>query len=116
MISGPQRSVLFLPDIDKWDRWNTPIETLIKQVDLAFLDGTFYQNGEIPGRDMSLIPHPFIEESMSRFAELSADDRSKVHFIHLNHTNPALHDDSEAARAIREAGLHVAQQGLVVEL
>ena len=28
------------------------------------IDGSFYQNGEIPGRDMSEIPHPFIVESM----------------------------------------------------
>jgi pyrroloquinoline quinone biosynthesis protein B len=115
-IQGPQRSVLYLPDIDKWERWDTKIEDVIQTVDVAYVDGTFYANGEIPGRDMSEIPHPFIEESIHRFAPLSARDRNKIRFLHLNHTNPALDPNSPAARRIRQAGHHVAEQGESVPL
>lgn len=111
VIAGPSRSVLFLPDIDKWSKWKTPIETVLAKVDIAYLDGTFYANGEIPGRDMSQIPHPFIEESLSRLAKLPAAQRAKVRFIHLNHTNPALQPGSAAARTIRSAGSNLAEQG-----
>ncbi len=110
-IEGPRRSVVWLPDIDKWDRWGTPIEDVIAGADLAYLDATFFADGEIPGRPMELIPHPFVSESIARFASLSATERAKVRFVHLNHTNPALDPDSEAAGHIRAAGHRVAIQG-----
>ena len=110
-VTGPQRTVIYIPDIDKWSRWSRQIEDVIRSADLTYLDGTFFANGEIPGRDMSLIPHPFIEESLSRFTDLSVTERNRVRFIHLNHTNPALHPDSAAARIIHKAGCAVAVQG-----
>ena len=51
------KSLIFIPDIDKWERWATNINELIQKVDYAFLDATFYKNGELK-RDMSEIPHP----------------------------------------------------------
>ncbi len=109
-IAGPKRSVLFIPDIDKWDRWNRKIEDVIAKVDVAYVDGTFYADGEIPSRDMSQIPHPFISESTKRFATLPTEERAKIRFIHLNHTNPALDPNSAAARAVRSAGFAVANE------
>jgi pyrroloquinoline quinone biosynthesis protein B len=110
-IAGPERSVVFIPDVDKWERWDTRIEDVVAGTDVAFLDGTFFADGELPHRDMSAIPHPFIAESMERFAGLPAAERAKVRFIHLNHTNPALDAGSEAVRAIRAAGFDVAREG-----
>ena len=110
VIEGPKRSILFLPDIDKWDRWKTPIEEVLARVDVAYVDGTFYADGELGGRDMSRIPHPFISESIERFAKLPEATRAKIRFIHLNHTNPALDPNSAAARKIRAAGHDVARQ------
>jgi len=110
-IEGPNRTVLFIPDIDSWEEWDElghRIEGMLESVDLALLDGSFFANGEIPGRDMSDFPHPFISHSMQRMSSLPETQRDKVYFIHLNHTNPALDPNSEAAQAIREAGFHVA--------
>ena len=109
-IEGPNRSILYIPDIDKWDRWDRRIEDEIAKVDIAYLDGTFFRNGEIAGRDMSQIPHPFIEESMRRFESLSEDERAKIRFIHLNHTNPALQAGSDAQAEIERAGFGVAAE------
>lgn len=109
-IDGPNRSVLYLPDIDKWERWDTPIEEIVQDVDRAYLDATFFDTDELPGRDMSEIPHPFIVETIARFAPLPKKQRAKVHFIHLNHSNPALEPNSDAAKRIRKAGHQVAQQ------
>ena len=111
VLRGPERSLLYLPDIDKWERWEERIEDWIAQVDVAFLDGTFYADGEIPGRSMHDIPHPFVQESLERFRDLSAEERDKIYFTHLNHTNPAADPESEAAKAIRAAGMHVASEG-----
>lgn len=111
LIKGPDQSVFYLPDIDKWERWEVEIESLIEKVDLAYVDGTFFDDGEVPGRAMSEIPHPFIRESMQRFVALSKDNRSKVAFIHLNHTNPALDLGSNASAEIKRRGFRVAEQG-----
>jgi pyrroloquinoline quinone biosynthesis protein B len=118
-IQGPHRSVLFVPDIDRWEDWDakgTRIEDEVAKVDVAYLDGTFYANGEIPGRDMSGFPHPFITHSMHRFRSLAPEQRAKVRFIHLNHTNPALHPDSEARSTIERNGFRVAEEKERVEL
>lgn len=110
-IHGPSRTVLYLPDIDKWERWDVDIEQILSDVDVAYLDGTFFDERELPGRDMSEIPHPFVVESIRRFRQLPSQERSKVRFIHANHTNPILLEDSPASMAVREAGHHVAVQG-----
>jgi pyrroloquinoline quinone biosynthesis protein B len=115
-IQGPKRAVLYLPDIDRWEDWATRIEDALKGVDRAYLDGTFYDETELPGRDLKKIPHPFITTSLRRFGPLPAAERGKVHFLHLNHTNPALDPGSAAARAIRRAGCRVAEQGSRFEL
>ncbi len=101
----------FIPDIDKWERWARPIEAEIRRSDVALLDGTFFDASELPGRDMKEIPHPFIVESLVRFAALPAAERSKVHFIHLNHTNPAGIAGSAQRRAVERAGCRLARQG-----
>ena len=112
-IKGPHKSILFIPDIDSWeelDAWSVRIEDLIKQVDVAFLDGTFFANGEIPGRDMSGFPHPFIKHSMQRFGKLEKAQRKKIWFIHLNHTNLALWKNSQQWKQIEANGFNLAQE------
>jgi len=112
IIQGPNQKVLFIPDINKWELWQKDIMAEIKDVDLALLDGSFYQNGELPNRDMSEIPHPFIEESMQLFSTLSSKDKAKIHFIHFNHTNPVLREGVERMEVL-EQGFQVAQEGSV---
>ncbi len=118
-IDGPSRSVLWVPDIDswrEWDEWGVRIEDVLGEVDVAYLDATFFADGEIPGRDMSGFPHPFIRTTIERLKGLPAEERAKVRFIHLNHTNPALKADSAARREIEAAGMAVAEEGEIVEL
>ena len=118
-IDGPNQSILFIPDIDKWedlDQLGFHIEDWIREVDVAYLDGTFYADGEIPGRSMYDIPHPFIEESLERFKTLPLDEKNKIRFIHLNRTNPALIDGSDAQKAIEQAGFQVAKELEIVKL
>ena len=116
VISGPNKSALFIPDINKWQLWEKDIRKEISQVDYALLDATFFVNGEIPNRDMSEIPHPFVEESMQIFKDLSPDDKAKVVFIHFNHTNPLLNLDSNATKQVKANGYQVAYRGLKIVL
>ncbi len=115
-IDGPNRSAIYLPDIDKWQRWETDIRDVVRSVDYALLDATFFADGELPGRDMSNIPHPFVSESMALFDELAPDEKARVIFIHMNHTNPLLVDGSEEQAVVREKGFRVAFEGLRLEL
>jgi pyrroloquinoline quinone biosynthesis protein B len=107
------KALIFIPDIDKWEKWETNITELIKKVDYAFLDATFYKNGELK-RDMSEIPHPFVEESISLFSALSDADKQKVHFIHFNHTNPLIIEGSTAQKEVLKNGFNIAKEGEVI--
>ena len=73
--------ILFLKK--RWDDWNKDICKLVETVDLAFLDATFFDEKELPGRDLSTIPHPLVSDSMERLASVA----ERIHFIHMNHSN-----------------------------
>lgn len=112
-IQGPTRSALFLPDIDSWEEWDAlgaRIEDWIASVDVAYLDATFFDNGEIPGRDMTGFPHPFIRHSMARFADLPDVEKSKIRFIHFNHTNPVRFPQSAERQEVLGAGFGLANE------
>jgi pyrroloquinoline quinone biosynthesis protein B len=103
---------MFLPDIDKWGRWEVPIDSMVEVHDLAFLDATFYSGAELPGRDMSEIPHPFVQESLKRFAPLPDSIRRRIYFIHFNHSNPLLQAGSAAQREVEQAGFGISREGM----
>lgn len=111
-IDGPNKSALFIPDINKWSDWQTDLRELLTTVDYALVDATFFADGELPGRDMSKIPHPFVVETMTLLEPLPASQRNKVWFIHLNHTNPLLDADSEESRLVRSKGYNIAAEGI----
>lgn len=94
MIEGPRAKVLFIPDIDKWSKWKRDLRALAGQVDVLLVDGTFSSMDELPGRDISQVPHPLMTETRALVAGTSA----KLWFIHLNHSNPALIDGKDVAR------------------
>ena len=111
LIVGQSKRALYVPDIDKWDLWDIDINTLVTQVDYAFIDATFFEDGEIP-RPMSEVPHPFVEESITRFKSLAIEEKNKIYFIHLNHTNPARDPVYEGRIAIEKQGYHFATFGM----
>lgn len=115
-IDGPSKSAVFIPDIDKWRDWTTDIRAVIRSVDYALLDATFFADGELPGRDMSQVKHPFVSQSMDFFDDLTEDEKSRVIFIHMNHTNPLLIDGSPAQMEVAKRGYRFAQEGLRLEL
>jgi len=115
-IIGPNKTAIFIPDIDKWEKWEISIVELVKEVDYAFLDGTFYDAKEINNRDISEIPHPFIIESLELFKNLSVVDKNKVYFIHLNHTNPAIDKSSVPFKNIISKGFNVAEGNMEFNL
>lgn len=116
IVRGPTRALLWLPDIDKWRRWDRELAAVLASVDVAYVDATFFDGAELPGRDMAEIPHPFIVETLAAVADLPASERAKLRLVHLNHSNPALHADSDARARVEAAGVQVAEAGVVEPL
>ena len=114
-IEGKNKSALFIPDINKWSLWEKNIVEEVKKVDYAFLDATFFKEGEI-NRPMSEVPHPFIEETIDLFKNESLTTKNKVIFIHFNHTNPALQPNSKERNELTLLGYKFAKEGKRFEL
>jgi len=129
-IQGAAKSAIYIPDIDSWEQWNPkwyndidtqtskqqdmlvgPLELLISGTDYLLLDGTFYSGDELPGRDMSKIPHPTITHTMEMLKTLDPANRAKIRFIHLNHSNPAHDENTNAYEDIEKAGYKLARAG-----
>ena len=115
-IDGPNKSAVFIPDIDKWEMWETDIRAIVRSVDYALVDATFFRDGELGGRDMSKIKHPFVSESMDLMQSLTNEERARVIFIHMNHTNPLLIEDSPERAEVEKRGFRYAHEGMRLPL
>ena len=115
-IYGPNKTALFIPDIDKWYLWEKSIVDEIKQVDYAIIDATFYDSKEVNYRDISEIPHPFVTESMDLFDSIDIKEKNKIYFIHLNHTNPLLNEQSKQYKSVITKGYNVAKEEMILDL
>jgi pyrroloquinoline quinone biosynthesis protein B len=98
-VEGPDRTLLYLPDIDAWD--GVDLKGMLARCDVALLDGTFFSGSELPRQEN--VPHPPIEDTWARLDE---PERAKVRFIHLNHTNPCLDEDGPDVPLARQ-GDHI---------
>jgi pyrroloquinoline quinone biosynthesis protein B len=111
-ITGPNQTLLYIPDCSPWHAWETPLEEALTGVDVALLDATFYSGDELPGRDLSKIGHPLVVDTMDRLQSRVDAGTLEVWFIHLNHSNPALDPQSAAHAEVTRRGFGVAHAGL----
>jgi pyrroloquinoline quinone biosynthesis protein B len=115
LVRGPDRKLLWLPDIDKWEKWDRKLADFLADPTLtAFVDGTFFSADELPGRTIAEVPHPLVPETMALVPANSPEAR-RVVFVHLNHTNRLLWD-AAAIHEIEERGFSVAREGQRVRL
>ena len=117
VIRGKEHSVLFLPDHDSWDQTlsahnASSIRKWLNDLDIthALLDGTFWSGDELQGRDMSVVPHPTIQDSLARLGQKQNGD-PEIFFTHLNHTNPAHQQGSAEYQNIVQLGWRVSVEG-----
>ena len=117
VIRGKEHSVLFLPDHDSWDQTlsahnASSIRKWLNDLDIthALLDGTFWSGDELQGRDMSVVPHPTIQDSLARLGQKQKGD-PEIFFTHLNHTNPAHQQGSAEYQNIIQLGWRVSVEG-----
>lgn len=115
MFRGPTATILYLPDIDRWDTWDHDIVRVVAEADVGLLDGTFFSGEEVPGRNIEEIPHPLIPHSMDLLQDTVRAGK-RIIFTHMNNTNPALDDDSPAYSSILERGFETAREGMRISL
>lgn len=110
--------VLFVPDTEPWRTWQTPLPEFIRAegIEVAIVDATFYSADELPGRAVSSIGHPLVEDTMDLLEPLVREGRLRVILTHLNHSNPALEPAGPAAREVRRRGFEIAREGMEVRL
>ena len=110
IIKGKNKKALFIPDIDKWEKWDRDLGQLVKEFDFLLIDATFYDSKEI-NRDISEIPHPLVTETIDLLSGLDLKNRNKVYFIHMNHTNMMLNPDSDLSKLVTSKGFNIARLG-----
>ena len=110
IIKGKNKKALFIPDIDKWEKWDRDLSKLVKEFDFLLIDATFYDSKEI-NRDISEIPHPLVTETIGLLGGLDLKNRNKVYFIHMNHTNMMLDPDSKLSKLVISKGFNIARLG-----
>lgn len=107
------RSALYLPDIDNWESWDEA-GAVLAGVDVAVVDGTFFDDTEALGRLLAEVPHPFVVDTVSRFEGLTSS--TKIILGHLNRSNPLCDAESEQSAWVRDRGFAVAWDGMAIEL
>jgi pyrroloquinoline quinone biosynthesis protein B len=115
VIEGRNKKALFIPDIDKWEKWDKNLKQLVYEFDYLLLDATFYDSKEI-NRDISEIPHPLVTETINLLDDLSPEHKNKVYFIHMNHTNLMLDPSSELTKLVVNKGFNITRLGLKLSL
>jgi len=115
-VDGPARRLLWLPDIDKWEKWSRPLEEVLREVDYAFLDATFYSGAELPDRDLSKIPHPLVINTSARVKAIRDEIETRIFLIHMNHSNPLLGPTGDEHRDLEKVGIEIATKGQRIEL
>jgi len=116
VFAGPIRTLLFLPDIDQWSRWDRDVGEVVESVDVAMIDESFYSGDELPGRPVEEIPHPLIPGTMDLLQEVVGAGSSRVIFTHLNNSNPTLDEGGPEQREIARRGFEVAREAMRFDL
>lgn len=96
-----------------------PLLSLAKQADVIMIDGTFLSNdeplrfGRRSALEMGHVPISGPHGSLAWLADLPARDRV---YIHINNTNPMLHECSPDYHLVRDKGVCVGRDGDAFEL
>jgi pyrroloquinoline quinone biosynthesis protein B len=88
---------------------------------VAFLDGTFWTDNELidvrgSGKTAREIGHVPLCGADGLLEQFSSSTGGRRVLIHINNTNPILDESSAAHRAVRDAGLEVAYDGMEIDL
>ncbi len=130
------RVLLYCPDTDGFPSWTPSLSHTLASIDIALVDGTFFDAHELPGRDLKTIPHPFACDTIPMLHAIDKNNPDlpkptgtwtpgkpgpgpftgtlqgkEIVLVHLNHSNPLWRGESVQRRWVEERGVGVAEQG-----
>jgi len=108
--------IIYIPDIDSWDGFEDNIKSMINTSTVSIIDGTFYSDRELDYRNMSLVQHPTIVDSMKLFSDINHTNKKKIFFTHLNHTNPTINPFSDESLIVQDSGYNIAEDGKIFKI
>tara|TARA_B100000029_G_scaffold210409_2_gene208232 strand:+ start:3800 stop:4651 length:852 start_codon:yes stop_codon:yes gene_type:complete len=111
VIATGDRKIGYFPDCDSLQKWKGDFLKILHEVDVFYLDGTFWNRKELDSRNINSVPHPFVENLIEDLKDLSVEMKRKLKFIHLNQTNPLLDKSSSEFKKLRENHFGVAEDG-----
>jgi pyrroloquinoline quinone biosynthesis protein B len=111
-IRGPWASLLYIPDIDAWERWERDLAREVESVDVALLDASFWSLDELPGRPVEEVPHPLATRTMDLLQDVADRRGTRIVLTHLNNSNPALLEDGPQAAEVARRGFEIAREGM----
>lgn len=112
------RKLFYAPSLpgrgDDWKR-------CVIESNLALLDGTFWTDDEFArlsgsGKTATRMGHLPLSGRNGLLEQLRGVREVRRVLIHLNNTNPALDEESEASRTLREEGWEISYDGMEFEL
>lgn len=111
------KTLLFAPVFAAID---DALQDAIQRADVAFLDGSFYSDDELPRAELMdktahHLGHQPVGGSRGTLARLDGA-AGKTIFTHVNNSNPMLDPHSRAACTVRDAGARVAYDGMELTL
>jgi len=116
VFRGPERTLLYLPDINAWRLWDRDLAEVVAEVDVAMLDGSFWSLDELPGRSVEDVPHPLMTRTMDLLQDVVDRAASRVILTHLNNSNPALDERGPQAAEVARRGFEIAREGMLIDL
>lgn len=116
VFRGPGRTLLFLPDIDRWELWDRDVAQAVSSVDVALLDASFWSMDELPGRSVEDVPHPLIPWTMDALQDVVDAGDARVVLTHLNNSNPVLDPEGPQRAEVLARGFEVAREGMRFDL
>ena len=96
------------------------VEQAVADAEVVFFDGTFWSSDELVAaglgtRTAEEMAHWPIGGPGGSLQFLSRARRTAI-YIHINNTNPILHEDSKERRAVVDAGIEIAHDGMDLDL
>jgi len=112
------KSLAYLPSVAHW----TPtLESIADTVDCIFMDGTFFQETELPAQGLgmhnaSVMSHWPVGGESGSLRWLANRSCPRKIFTHVNNTNPILRENSPERAQLVACGIAVAYDGLEIRL
>ncbi|MFI5930812.1 pyrroloquinoline quinone biosynthesis protein PqqB [Actinoplanes sp. NPDC051494] len=103
-VTANGRTLVYAPCLPGWSESFTEA-TL--GADAVILDGTHYREDEIPGRSARAAGHLPMVDSLPL---ITGHHGPAYVYTHLNHTNPAAHEDTTEHRTVTASGARVAPE------